>query len=59
MPVIESPLRLRKIVSFSVQIPFLDEGRVSLSSKIQGGKSALAEAVKFDYGDKARKARMQ
>jgi hypothetical protein len=33
--------------------------RVSLSTRIQGGRSPLAEAVKFDYDDKARKARTQ
>jgi len=31
--------------------------RVSLSGRIQGDRSPLVEAVKFDYGDKARKAR--
>ena len=51
----EPPFCLRKNILFFVQIPLMKE-RVSLPSRVQGGTSRLAEAVRFECGDKAKKA---
>ena len=51
-----SPPVFRKAPHFLLKFPSLRKDRASSSGRMQGGTSPLAEVVRLNDGDKARKA---